>query len=162
MGATGAQGPIGDTGQTGATGATGAQGPIGGTGLTGATGATGATGPQGAAGPANVLTAAGPSVPGSGNGNNPAVVASIQGLSVGTSYLFIGYVTTTAGAAKAGTCQLSGVGGTQAVVWNGAMSIQLPILAGQATATTVSVTCVVTTGNQNAVSHIGSLVAIKL
>ena len=46
-GATGATGPQGPKGDTGATGATGPQGPQGLKGDTGATGATGATGPQG-------------------------------------------------------------------------------------------------------------------
>lgn len=53
VGATGAQGPKGDTGAQGPVGATGAQGPKGDTGTqgpVGATGATGATGPQGPAG----------------------------------------------------------------------------------------------------------------
>jgi hypothetical protein len=68
-GATGAQGPKGDTGVTGATGATGAsglQGPAGATGATGAagaTGATGATGPQGPAGATGTTGATGPQGP---------------------------------------------------------------------------------------------------
>ena len=74
-GATGAQGPIGNTGLTGATGAqgpigntgltgaTGAQGPIGNTGLTGTQGPIGNTGATGSQGPIGLTGAIGPQGP---------------------------------------------------------------------------------------------------
>jgi hypothetical protein len=60
---TGPQGPIGLTGQAGATGLTGPQGPIGLTGLTGATGLTGPQGPIGLTGPAGATGLIGPQGP---------------------------------------------------------------------------------------------------
>lgn len=70
-GATGAQGPKGDTG------ATGPQGPKGDTGATGPQGATGATGPQGPAGTTPIIKAtAGSNI---GSVGTPSVTASTSG-----------------------------------------------------------------------------------
>jgi hypothetical protein len=70
QGATGAQGPKGDTGATGPTGPTGPQGPKGDTGATGATGQTGPGGPPGNSGLVNQTCPTGAAVTGfDGNGN---------------------------------------------------------------------------------------------
>ncbi|MFC1611028.1 hypothetical protein ACFL6C_08720 [Myxococcota bacterium] len=62
-GATGGQGPKGDTGDRGSAGATGAQGPKGDTGDRGSAGATGAPGPAGPAGAIGATGAQGPTGP---------------------------------------------------------------------------------------------------
>lgn len=85
----GPQGPVGNDGAVGATGATGPQGPAGNDGAVGATGATGPQGPQGADGQGGVTTAgSGINVTGAGTVASPYVVSTTSpcGLAIGDTY----------------------------------------------------------------------------
>jgi hypothetical protein len=102
VGGSGATGPQGPTGAVGGSGATGPQGPTGVQGATGATGPVGATGTAGAVGATGSQGTTGPTGPAGSNGTNGATGATgsvgatgatgsagatgIQGVSSGSSW----------------------------------------------------------------------------